>query len=185
MMQKETKLGGDAFEDRETAGNDVIRVDVEMENFTLVASTEIEATSETDGTNKSIDVFASTAFANLEIGAAYQNLQMAGETDETSTWGVSLSYDAGFAKFAADYSDTDNTAKFYNIAVSVPVAKTTKVAVGMLNKEPEIGSDATEWYANVTYTFANQKNVSIFAEINDTDETNVDMGYLAGLRVKF
>jgi hypothetical protein len=48
--------------------------------------------------------------------------------------------------------------------------------------------DITEWYANVTYKFPQAKNVSVFAEVANSDlEENgkeVDMGMLAGLRVK-
>jgi hypothetical protein len=55
----------------------------------------------------------------------------------------------------------------------------------MLNIKPETGDDVTEWYANVTYKFPSQKNVSVFAEIADTDEDDIEIGYLAGMRLKF
>ncbi|MFO8141760.1 MAG: porin, partial [Marinobacter sp.] len=52
--------------------------------------------------------------------------------------------------------------------------------------EEEAGkADVTEWYANVTYKFPAAKNVSVFAEIADNDLDDTDMGFLAGMRVKF
>ncbi|MCF6280751.1 MAG: porin [Candidatus Polarisedimenticolaceae bacterium] len=91
------------------------------------------------------------------------------------------------AKVLADYSDIEDVSKQYNVAVVVPVAKSTKVALGLNTLDPDAsGADTVqEWYANVTYKFPAQKNVSLFAEIGDTDEDDVDMGYLAGLRIKF
>jgi predicted porin len=89
------------------------------------------------------------------------------------------------AKLAADFSTTEDVADQYNLAAVIPVDKTTKVAVGMLNIKPETGDDVTEWYANVTYKFTSQKNVSVFAEIADSDEDDIEIGYLAGIRLKF
>jgi hypothetical protein len=114
-----------------------------------------------------------------------ENAKEAIGADSYDTWGVSASYDAGFATFAADYSSTDEIADLYNIAVSFPVASTTSMAIGMVNEDFDAGDDITEWYANVTYKFPTQKNVSLFAEIADSDEDGADMGYLAGMRVKF
>ena len=55
----------------------------------------------------------------------------------------------------------------------------------MQNQELDGSDDVTGWYANVTYKFPTQKNVSVFAEVADTDKDNADMGFLAGMRVKF
>ena len=59
----------------------------------------------------------------------------------------------------------------------------------MGNKEEDNADDITEWYANVTYKFPAAKNVSVFAEIAQSDEEqgteDADMGFLAGMRVKF
>lgn len=65
------------------------------------------------------------------------------------------------------------------------MASTTGVAIGMQNQELDGSDDVTGWYANVTYKFPTQKNVSVFAEVADTDKDNADMGFLAGMRVKF
>jgi len=125
----------------------------------------------------------------LELAAAYQtyNDDTPGAQD-ANTWGLSAAYNAGFATLAADYSTTDygsgSEQDIYNLAAKFKVAKTTKVAIGMVNVD-DGSNDINEWYANVVYKFPSQKNVSVFAEIADTDQTNVDPGYLAGVRVTF
>jgi hypothetical protein len=66
----------------------------------------------------------------------------------------------------------------------IPIVKTTKVALGLNTLDPKGTDTIQEWHANITYEFPTQKNVSIFAEIGDTDEDNVDLGYLTNLRIK-
>jgi hypothetical protein len=74
-----------------------------------------------------------------------------------------------------------------NVVTTFDVASTTGVALGMRNYDEDVTGfeDVTEWYANVTYKFPAAKNVRLFAEIADTDADDADMGYLAGMRVKF
>ncbi len=117
----------------------------------------------------------------------------AGAAESADTWGVSASYDFGFMNLAADYSSTDEDdfeTTQYNLAAVFAVAATTDVALGMGNKEEDDADDVTEWYANVTYKFPAAKNVSVFAEIaqsdlEDASGDDADMGFLAGMRVKF
>ncbi|GAB0150908.1 MULTISPECIES: porin [Marinobacterium] len=175
----------DRFDGMSTDGDDTIRMDIELENVYLVASYEMDAEGEDSENGEYFDLFASTNLGDLTLAAAYQNAKEAIGADSYDTWGISASYDAGFATFAADYSSTDDIADLYNIAVSFPVASTTSMAIGMVNEDFDAGDDITEWYANVTYKFPTQKNVSLFAEIADSDEDGADMGYLAGMRVKF
>lgn len=175
----------DRFDGMATDGDDTIRVDIELENVYLVASYEMDAEGSSSENGEYFDLFASTSVGDLTLAAAYQNAKAAIGAESFDTWGVSASYDAGFATFAADYSSTEDTADLYNIAVSFPVASTTKMAIGMVNEDFDAGDDITEWYANVTYKFPTQKNVSVFAEIADSDQDGADMGYLAGMRVKF
>jgi len=175
----------DRFDGMATDGDDTIRVDVELENVYLVASYEMDAEGEDSENGEYFDLFASTKLGELTLAAAYQNAKAAIGAESFDTWGVSASYDAGFATFAADYSSTDEIADLYNVAAVFAVANTTDVAVGIVNEDFENGDDITEWYANVTYKFPTQKNVSLFAEIADSDEDGADMGYLAGMRIKF
>jgi len=186
----------DRFDGIETSGDDTVRVDVELDNVYIAASHEMDA-KDTDG--EYYDLFAATDIADLTLAAAYQQAKKAGNADSLDTWGVSASYDFGFMNLAADYSLTDdNNTNFeteqYNVAAVFGVASTTDVAVGMGNKDSDATGyeDITEWYANVTYKFPEAKNVRVFAEVADSDykdpkanNEEVDMGMLAGLRVKF
>lgn len=175
----------DRFDGMSTDGDDTIRVDVELENVYLVASYEMDAEGESSENGEYFDLFASVDVGDLTLAAAYQNATENIGDDDIDTWGVSASYDAGFATFAADYSSTDDIADLYNVVATFSVAATTKMAIGMVNEDFDAGDDITEWYANITYKFPTQKNVSLFAEIADSDEDNASMGYLAGMRVKF
>jgi predicted porin len=181
----ENTLDEDRFDAMGTDGDDTIRVDVELSNVYLVASYEMEAEGEASENGEYFDLFASTEISGLTLAAAYQDMTPSVGADSEETWGVSASYDAGVATIAADFSTTEDIADQYNLAATFAAAKTTKVALGMTNIEPESGDDVTEWYANVTYKFPTQKNVSLIAEIADTDEDDSDMGYLAGMRIKF
>lgn len=185
--QYENKLAEDRFEAVRDSGDDVLRVTTELAGVAIVATAELEAKSEASGDGKAFDLFATTQLGAVEVAAAYQRAEEAGSADIDS-WGVSASWDAGFATLAADYSTSDTGATDidqYNLAAIIPVAATTNVAVGMANIEEDGGDDINEWYANITYAFTNQPNVSVFAEIADTDETDTDLGGLVGLRLKF
>ncbi len=180
-----------------TDGDDVIRIDSQLGNVYLVASYELESEGNDSENGEYVDLFASTEFGGLELAAAYQEWNEAdGGNDETvDTWGVSAAYDFGIATLAADYSEsdsnddtTDNNADQYNLAAVFAAAETTDIAIGMTETSYDdlVGKeDVTEWYANVTYAFPAHKNVTVFAEIADTDEDNADVGYLAGMRIKF
>ena len=190
-------IDGDRFDDTGTDGDDTLRVDVELDNVYIAASHEMDARDDNDGIDgEYFDVFVATDIADLTLAAAYQVNNPAGSADSLDTYGVSASYDFGFMNLAADYSVTDDNntdfeTKQYNIAAVFGVASTTDVAVGMGNKDSDENGfeDITEWYANVTYKFPQAKNVSVLVEVADSDlEKNgqeVDMGVLAGLRVKF
>jgi predicted porin len=186
----------DRFDDTGTKGDDTLRVDLELDNVYVALSHEMDARDDGAGIDgEYYDVFVATDIADLTLAAAYQVNNPAGSADSRDTYGVSASYDFGFMNLAADYSVTDDNntdfeTKQYNIAAVFGVASTTDVAVGMGNKDSDENGfkDITEWYANVTYKFPQAKNVSVFAEVANSDlEENgkeVDMGMLAGLRVK-
>lgn len=188
--QLEDELKEDRFDATATDGNDVVRVDLNMENFTVILSTELEADSEKSADGKGFDIFMSTAVAGVELGAAYQtfNDKKTATSPDVDVWGVSAMYDAGFAEFGVDYSKSDDgtvEASQYNVITIIPVAATTDLGLGLTKVEEDGKDDVSEWYVNVVYKFPTQKNVSVFAEIADTDEDDVKMGYLAGMRLKF
>jgi len=187
----EDLVGEDQFDNVATDGDDTLRVDVELERVYIVASYEMDAEGEDSANGEYFDLFASTNIAGLTLAAAYQNATPSIGAEDFDTYGVSASYDFEIATLAADYSVTDETSTtaeqtLLNVATTFDVASTTGVAIGMQNYELDDGSDdVTGWYANVTYKFPAAKNVSVFAELSDTDEDESDMGYLAGMRVKF
>jgi predicted porin len=169
-----------------------LRLDVELDAVYFDASYEMEAEGEDSENGEYFDLFASTEFAGLTLGAAYQNATPSIGAEDFDTWGVSASYDFDIASIGADYSVTDETnvqaeQTLLNVVTTFDVASTTGVALGMRNYDEDVTGfeDVTEWYANVTYKFPAAKNVRLFAEIADTDADDADMGYLAGMRVKF
>ncbi|MFL1407575.1 porin [Marinobacter sp. M1N3S26] len=185
----EAPLDEDQFDAVGTDGDDTFRVDVELENIYLVSSYELEAEDKGGIEGEFFDIFAFTDIAGLKLGGGYQKHTPLGG-DSLDTWGLSAGYDFGIFGLAADYSVTDdgNTdldTELYNIAATLDVTNTTGVAIGMQNQEQDEADDVTAWYANVTYKFPTQKNVSVFAEIADNDIDDTDLGMLAGMRVKF
>lgn len=187
----ESYLADDAFDYvGQVSGDDLILAEIGFENFTVTASHELEAENEDSENGSSTEIRADFSMAGFSLQAAYQSYEETPEADSIDTYGISLAYDAEFVVVGADYSiaddDSDETA-VWNICVSAPVAETTTVGAGY--KSLEFDDDAIEdlssWYANVVYKFPSQKNVSVFAELGDTDEDNVDPGALVGLRVKF
>ncbi|WP_372964705.1 porin [Marinobacter sp.] len=185
----EAPLDEDQFDAVGTDGDDTLRINLELDSVYLAVSYELEAEDKDGVTGEFFDLFASTEIAGLTLAAAYQqHTPLVG--DSLDTYGVSAAYDFGMFGLAADYSVTDdgNTdldTTLYNVAATFDVTSTTGVAVGLQNQEEDNSDDVTAWYANVTYKFPNAKNVSVFAEVADTDEENADMGFLAGMRVKF
>lgn len=183
----ESPLDEDQFDAQGTDGDDTLRVDVDLDNVYVAASYEMEAEGTDSEGDEFIDLFAATEVAGLTLAGAYQQRTPI-NGDSVDTFGVSAGYDFDIAALAADYSvsDDDGTdTTLYNVATTFDVTSTTGVAVGMQNQEVDGNEDVTGWYANVTYKFPAAKNVRLFAEIADTDEDQTDMGYLAGMRVKF
>lgn len=185
----ETHTAQDRFEQVADKGDDVIRVDAKFDNLTVITSALVSADSTANGDGEAFDLFVATKLVGVELAGAYQTYEAnAAGSEEQSTWGVSAAYSFGSVALAADYSTTDTGAAgdkdVSNLAAKFKLSPTTKAAVGVV-KSDEGATDTTEWYANVQYQFPSQKNVSLFAEIADTDEANSDLGYLAGMRIKF
>ena len=181
----ENTLAEDGFDSQGTSGDDVIRLDANLGAVNIIASTELESEGEASENGESFDLFATTSIEDIQLSAAFQTMNATPDADSVDTWGISASYDAGIAVVGADFSSIDDVSDQLNLVAKLAVNKSTKVAVGANNIEPEVGDDVTEWYANVTYKFPEQNKVSLFAEIADTDEDNVDMGFLTGMRLQF
>jgi predicted porin len=139
-----------------------------------------------------VNIFAGVEVAGLEFGAAYQVYEddILAPTADVTSYGISAAYDAKVVKVGVDYSvteddlDANNDASFINAAVTIPVDK-VKIAAGyqMLDYDEDAQTDVDAWYLNATYKM--HKKVSVFAELENTDEDDSDMGYMAGMRLKF
>lgn len=180
-----------------TSGDDVIRLDADFDAIYLIASYELESEGNNSENGEHLDLYAATELSGLELSVAFQKWNEADNAGDESvdTWGISAAYDFGIATLAVDYSESDsnvdtseNNADQYNLAAKFAATSTTDIAIGMTETSYDAllsMDDVTEYYANVTYKFPSYSNVSVFAEISNTDEDKTDMGYLAGMRIKF
>ncbi|WP_420598886.1 porin [Neptuniibacter sp.] len=185
----ETALEEDMFKAIATDGDDVIKVEADLDVATVIVSHELEADGEGSENGEATDFFVTADFDAISVAAAYQTYTATPGSADIDTWGVSAEFDAGFATFGADYSESEQDGVNVDVSVTNLVAafkasKTTKIKVGFVNYEEDGGDDLDTWYANVTYKFPAQKNVSLFAEVSDTDDTD-DTDVLAGMRIKF
>lgn len=190
----ETTLEEDMFDAVASSGDDVIRVEGDFDAVSVIFSHDLEAEGNSSENGEATDLFVSANFDAVSVAAAYQTFQDAGSDHDVDTWGVSAEFDAGFATIGADYSSSEEDGSnvetdVTNLVASFKASKTTKFKVGYVKLDSDNDSaDADTFYANVTYKFPAQKNVSLFAEISSTDFDNgddVDEDILAGMRIKF
>ena len=181
----ESVIDEDAFDGQGlTSGEDLIRADIETEFVTVVLSHELKA--ENDET--STEIFVSGEFSGVELGAAYQVYEEDADVEDVTSWGLSVAYDAKVVWVGADYSmsdqDGDETTEM-NLALEVPVSAVTLGAGYSYIDADTADDEVSAYYANVTYKFPTQKNVKVFAEVQDSDEDDVDPGFLVGMQLKF
>lgn len=175
-------------------GDDVIRLDADFDVVTVALSHELEAGGEDSANGESTEIYIEGGFEAATLGAAFQTLKATPTSDSVDIWGVSASFDAGIAKIGIDYGVSDqgssnNDVAMTNLAATFKASKTTKIAVGYYATDYDVAnSDEDAYYANVTYKFPAQKNVSVFAEVTNRDDdadTDYELDLLAGMRVKF
>jgi predicted porin len=191
----EDALGEDIFDEFGSVdGDDVIRMDATFEMARLAISHELEADGENSENGESTEMYIEGGFDAVTLGAAFQTMKATPASPSKDSWGVSASFDAGFAELSLDYGVSDqglsnNDVAMTNLAATFKASKTTKIAVGYQDHSYDVaGSDMDAIYANVTYKFPAQKNVSIFAEVTHIDDdagTDYDLDVLAGMRIKF
>lgn len=194
----EAIIAEDCFDEYGAAkGDDLVKIEAKFaEMVTVVASYEISADSEkSDENGEFYDIFVSLDIQNFSVGAAFQNMEEYGSNEDFNIWGIQASYDAGFASLGVDYSATDaedawgpnSDIGILNVAVTVPVETFTFGGGYVLETyDDDSKDDINGWYLNVIYKFPSAKKVSLFAEVGGTDEENHDeIGYLAGMRIKF
>lgn len=194
----ETILDEDQFDVVKSSGDDLIRIEAGFEAATVVFSHEVSSDGNSSANGEATDLFVSTDFEALSLAAAYQTHQSNGSSFDDDTWGLSAAFDAGFATFAADFSSTDYgnpasaDAEITNLVATFSANKQTKIALGYVQIDSDASnSDADSWYANVTYKFPAQKNVSVFAEVSQASYDNSaadeasEVDILAGMQIKF
>ncbi|EAR60770.1 porin [Neptuniibacter caesariensis] len=194
----ETILEQDQFDVVKSSGDDLIRIEADFEAASVVFSHEISSDGNSSANGEATDLFVSTSFDAVSLAAAYQTHQANASSYDDDTWGLSASFDAGFAKFGADYSSTDYgnpataDADITNLVATFAANEQTKVALGYVMVDSDAANeDSDAWYANVTYKFPSQKNVSVFAEVSQADFENAaddaasEVDILAGMQIKF
>lgn len=169
----------------ETDGDNVILLSLNLENVELMLSTDLQAKGEDNEGEQSFDAYAAVEIEKLQLAASYQDREVEVDGASLKTYGISALYDAGFATFAADYSESEDTLKVYNFATTFGVTDSAKVALGFVNNNPEDEESVNEWYANVTYKFPKFDDVKLFAEISNTDAEDAQLAYVAGAEIEF
>ncbi len=187
----EEPLAESAFEAGEVDGDDVILIEAKAGPVNIALSHDLGGRNETDADEfSSTDLYITGKFGPVKAGFAYQDLEE-DENTQSETVGVNLKAKLGPVSLAGDYSEKEfddtpaNDFEVINLSAGFKVAPTTKTHIGYQSLSPEEGEDVDGWYANVVYKFPKAKKVSVFAELQDTDEDDTDVGYLVGMRVKF
>ncbi|MGH1441567.1 MAG: porin [Cellvibrionaceae bacterium] len=178
-------IDGDSFSQDES--EDLIAVEFSVGPATIAMSYDLEVG---DDEETSFDIYSEIPAGPVEIMLAYQAYELA--TISTDTFGIGGTAKLGGVKFGLSYTSTDSdtdTDDKDNISavVSFLLAKTLSGTLGYDIQDFDADSveDIDTWYANVVYKFPAAKNVSVFAELANTDEDDSDVGYLFGMRVKF
>ncbi len=202
---EENPVADDVFDEYgATGGDDLIKFETKIGDMvTLVADHEIAADSSNSNNNgKFFSLYAQADVAGFAFGAAFQNFDPTAVADENGVitamedynmFGVSLAYDAGFVSVGADYSiqedsNTNPERTITNIVVGAPIGEYIKIVGGyvMLDSDrQDEDEDTNGWYVNFNYHLPMQKNVGFFAEIEDNDAENSDMGFLMGMKMAF
>ena len=166
-------------------GDDVIALNLVFDRINIGVTTELRAENEASAGNQSHDLLVSYTTGTLRLTAAYQQRETSLHDDKREAYGVSASYNAGFATFAVDYSNAEDDLKVYNLVTSFDVTEQTRLAIGMVNNQPESEEETNEWYTNLTHTFKKFEQVQVFTELSNSDVSESEMGILIGSRLRF
>ncbi|PJC87659.1 hypothetical protein CSW98_00590 [Vibrio sp. HA2012] len=201
-------LAEDAFTAKET---EVVRVnydsgemfygafDVVLKSNGTDEQTSAAAAAAADEDATQYDLMAGVRFGDADIALTYSDSnEIAGDDTDGTFIGVKGAYTLGDVVLSAVYTnadveDLDITSYGANIQYTMDKFGFNFGMVNSdLNDEAEAyavangkayNEDYSEYYANVTYAVA--KNATVFFEVQDSDVEDMDMGYAAGLKVKF
>jgi predicted porin len=181
-------VAGDAFP--VDSSDDLIKATFDAGAADIAVSYDIEGVTKTPDAGETAQKSAADLLVTVPVGHgkfefAYQAATLIDDADadvDVNTLGVSLQGKLGGAWLGLAYSTADKDGQTDNRDVIHLSAKFSGFAVGYESVD-QGATDLKSWYANYTHTLA--KNVTTFVEIGDTNAADSDVGYLAGMRVKF
>lgn len=198
-IDQSVEIGDDKIATPEVNGYETIQAIVDLGLAELVLSADLEV----DDNYSVAEAYVVTnpdKFGGLELGVLFQSFDpdivpaveadaaagIAGspavKPDTVDTVGVRAAYSIGKVGLGADFTTNDDK-DVMNFAVKTKVTKAASIAAGYFLESPDGGEDVGTWYANVKQKL--NKYTTVFAEVGDNDEDGSDLGYLAGMQVKF
>ncbi len=163
-----------------SSGGDLIFGSYKFDGASLKFSFDLDETDES-----STDLYLTTKAAGLGLGIMYQSYDDGAGGDSTS-FGVSVKGKAGGLGYGVALSQQDdNGTDKSKVAFSLKSKLGDSLTGGFGYASTDTGASDNEnaWYANVTHAY--HKNVKVFLEIGDNNGTDTDLGYAAGLRVRY
>jgi predicted porin len=171
------------------AGDQVINVQYDSgEDFYAGMSSTTTADSNdatVDGSQFALK--AGIRFGDADVVAYYADGDAKEDNNDASALALKGSYALGDVTLSALYvtaeEDTDGDVDSIGANVEYTMDK-VGFNLGMVDHSADAAANEySEYYANVSYAVA--KNATAFFEVQDSDVTGSDMGYAAGLTVKF
>jgi predicted porin len=194
-IDEAVEIGHDVIATPDVGGYETIQGVIDLTVAELVLSADLAVTEgdiDNSGVAEAFLVSNPDALAGLEIGVLYQSYQpetIAATTNSAAmkpntvdTVGVRAKYSIAGVTVGADYTTNDDV-DIMNGVVKVKLPASSSVAVGYSMESPNAGDDVGTWYANVQHKL--NKYSKVFAEVGGNDEQGTDMGYVAGMQVKF
>lgn len=195
----------------DVAGHETLQVITDLDMAELILSADMEVNEGDDasgltlansGVMEAYLVTNPDKFAGLELGVLFQSYQPEEEAEEgeavegedavytgsvispdsVDTIGARIGYKIGNVTLGADYTSNDDL-DVMNAVIKAKIVSSTSVAAGYALESPDEGDEVGTWYANVQHKF--NKYSKVFAEIGDNDAENTDLGFVAGMQVKF
>ena len=165
-----------------TSGSDVIKATYSNDMFTAKASYDMEE----DDDESSADLYGETTFGDITVAGVFQSYKSDGDADSVASFGVSGSYSTDMFTVGAEFTSTDETdaeAVGWEVAGTYSATDAVTLGAGVGQTIPDEGDSVTGYYANVKYAFASKAYT--FVEIGGDDTDGSELGYAAGLAVKF
>lgn len=198
-VDEAVEIAHDVIAAPEVSGSDSLQARLDLNWAELILSGDIKV-GDGSSAGEAYLVTNPKAARGLELGVLFQTFDPekveAVEADEEAgieaadayypdtidTVGVRVGYTINKIAVGADFSSNDDL-DITNLAICFPITRATKMGLGYSMESTDDGDDSNTWYANVKHKV--HKNTTVFAEIGGNDEEGSDLGYLAGMQVKF